>query len=65
MSIKALPVVALSLSILGNANVAWTQEVQKLFIEGDIVRGLTPNGATGPVCVLASQRFRYAKERQS
>jgi hypothetical protein len=28
---------------------------QKMFIEGDIVRGNTPNGNTGPVCVLANQ----------
>ena len=26
-----------------------------MFIEGDIVRGNTPNGNTGPVCVLANQ----------
>jgi len=31
------------------------QEAQKLFIEGDIVRGNTPAGITGPVCVLANQ----------
>jgi hypothetical protein len=31
------------------------QDVQKLFIEGDIVRGNTPMGATGPICVLTSQ----------
>ncbi len=27
----------------------------RLFIEGDIVRGNTPSGNTGPVCVLANQ----------
>ena len=31
------------------------QDIQKLFIEGDIVRGNTPLGATGPICVLTSQ----------
>jgi hypothetical protein len=50
-----LPAVALSVALLGFANVAVAQEAQKLFIEGDIVRGNTPNGNTGPVCVLANQ----------
>src|SRR5438045_7909424 len=31
------------------------QDIQKLFIEGGIVRGNTPLGATGPICVLTSQ----------
>jgi len=35
--------------------VAQAEDVQKLFVEGDIVRGNTPLGATGPICVLASQ----------
>ena len=48
-------VIALPLAILGFANVSAAQEAQKLFVEGDIVRGNTPNGATGPVCVLANQ----------
>jgi len=34
---------------------AQAQDIQKLFIEGDIVRGNTPLGATGPICVLTSQ----------
>ena len=34
---------------------AQAQEAQKLFIEGDIVRGNTALGATGPICVLNSQ----------
>jgi hypothetical protein len=50
-----LRIVALSFALLGFANVASAQEAQKLFIEGDIVRGNTPNGITGPVCVLANQ----------
>ena len=37
------------------ASVAAAQEAQKMFIEGDIVRGNSPNGITGPVCVLANQ----------
>src|SRR5712672_4706295 len=31
------------------------QDNQKMFIEGDLVRGNTPLGATGPICVLTSQ----------
>jgi hypothetical protein len=46
---------AVSWAVFGFANVAAAQEAQKLFIEGDIVRGNTPNGITGPVCVLANQ----------
>jgi hypothetical protein len=34
---------------------AQAQDLQKLFVEGDIVRGNTPLGATGPICVLTSQ----------
>jgi hypothetical protein len=49
----------------GFAKLALAQETQKptqqLFIEGDIVRGNTPAGLTGPVCVLANQFKR--KER--
>ena len=46
---------AASWAVFGFANVAAAKEAQKLFIEGDIVRGNTPNGITGPVCVLANQ----------
>jgi len=52
MNTKTLLPVALSMTVLGFANAGEAQEAQKLFIEGDIVRGLTPDGATGPVCVL-------------
>jgi hypothetical protein len=50
-----LRAVALSVAVLGFASAAAAQEQQKLFIEGDIVRGNTPSGNTGPVCVLANQ----------
>ena len=50
-----LRAVALSVAALGCASAAAAQEEQKLFIEGDIVRGNTPSGNTGPVCVLANQ----------
>jgi hypothetical protein len=50
-----LSIVTLVLAIAGFANPSAAQETQKLFIEGDIVRGNTPAGITGPVCVLANQ----------
>jgi hypothetical protein len=50
-----LHAVALLAAVLGCASAAAAQEQQKLFIEGDIVRGNTPSGNTGPVCVLANQ----------
>jgi hypothetical protein len=45
----------------GVGNLAAAQETQKLFIEGDIVRGNTPMGLTGPLCVLANQFKRKEK----
>jgi hypothetical protein len=51
----SVAMIALSLAVDGFANLSAAQEAQKLFIEGDIVRGNTPNGVTGPVCVLANQ----------
>jgi hypothetical protein len=51
----ALGIAALSAAVLGFAHVAAGQEAHKMFIEGDIVRGNTPDGITGPVCVLANQ----------
>jgi len=50
-----LPAIALFLTVLGFAEGSVAQEARKLFIEGDIVRGNTPAGITGPVCVLANQ----------
>jgi hypothetical protein len=52
---RKLHLAALCFAVLGFADVAAAQEAQKLFIEGDIVRGNTPSGITGPVCVLANQ----------
>jgi hypothetical protein len=52
---QTLRAVALSVAALGCTSAAAAQEEQKLFIEGDIVRGNTPSGNTGPVCVLANQ----------
>ena len=46
---------ALSAAVFGLANVAQAQEAQKLFLDGDLVRGNTALGATGPICVLNSQ----------
>src|SRR5437870_10903883 len=47
--------IALSVAVLGFAGPAQAQQPQKLFLEGDIVRGNTALGATGPICVLNSQ----------
>jgi hypothetical protein len=47
--------VAVSVAALVAHVPAQAQDIQKLFIEGDIVRGNTPLGATGPICVLTSQ----------
>ena len=47
--------IAAAIAMLGSPSPSSAQEAQKLFIEGDIVRGNTPNGITGPVCVLANQ----------
>jgi hypothetical protein len=55
MDARKLSVIALSLAVFGCADISSAQETQKLFIEGDIVRGNTPAGITGPVCVLANQ----------
>jgi hypothetical protein len=56
---KGLPMtristVVLSVALLGFAVSAQAQD-RKLFVEGDIVRGNTAMGATGPICVLNSQ----------
>jgi hypothetical protein len=51
----ATRIAALCVAVLGFGQVSAAQEAQKMFIEGDIVRGNTPNGITGPVCVLANQ----------
>jgi hypothetical protein len=55
MNIRTLSAIVFSAVILGAPNASVAQEAQKLFIEGDIVRGNTPAGITGPVCVLANQ----------
>jgi hypothetical protein len=55
LNARALRIAALFVAVLGFGQVSSAQEAQKMFIEGDIVRGNTPNGNTGPVCVLANQ----------
>jgi hypothetical protein len=50
-----------TLAIAGFVNLAPAQEAAPLFIEGDIVRGNTPTGLTGPVCVLTNQFKRKEK----
>ena len=51
---------ALTMSILGFADVAQAQQGGRLFFEGDIVRGAQP-GAPGPFCVLNGQFKRLEK----
>jgi hypothetical protein len=46
---------AVALMIAACASGANAQEPRKLFPEGDMVRGNSPLGATGPICVLNSQ----------
>src|SRR5215831_11294400 len=55
LDLRTLSVVTVALAVAEFANLSAAQEAQKLFIEGDIVRGNTPAGITGPVCVLANQ----------
>ena len=58
---KSWIVPAVALSVLGFANVAQAQQGgDKLFFEGDIVRGAQP-GAPGPFCVLNNQFKRLEK----
>jgi len=56
-SIKILSgsIIGLSLAQLGLAHPAQAQQPQSIFIEGDMVRGNTGKGQTGPTCVLNSQ----------
>jgi hypothetical protein len=43
------------LGLLDLAHLAQAQQAQSIFIEGDMVRGNTPKGQTGPTCVLNNQ----------
>jgi hypothetical protein len=53
---RKMEVVSVALLALGElCNFAQAQPAPKFFFEDDIVRGNTPDGATGPICVLASQ----------
>ena len=52
---KILAVSAALLALPALCDFARAQAAAKLFFEGDIVRGNTPDGATGPICVLANQ----------
>src|SRR5207237_5733944 len=55
MKTATFSAIALAVAVLGFADMARAQQAQKLFLEGDIVRGNTALGATGPICVLNSQ----------
>ncbi|HLH98601.1 MAG TPA: hypothetical protein VKW08_26115 [Xanthobacteraceae bacterium] len=54
VSIALLPLTALAVALPGIAG-AEERQPQSLFIEGDMVRGNTPKGQTGPTCVLNNQ----------
>src|SRR5258708_801454 len=56
-SIKILSgsIVVLPLALAGLAQGARAQQPQSIFLEGDMVRGNTGKGQTGPTCVLNSQ----------
>jgi hypothetical protein len=48
-------IVVLSVTCVGLAQRVEAQQPQSMFIEGDMVRGNTQKGQTGPLCVLNSQ----------
>jgi hypothetical protein len=52
--IPTCSVIVLS-TIVGLASRAQAQQPQSIFLEGDMVRGNTGKGQTGPTCVLNSQ----------
>jgi hypothetical protein len=56
-SIKTLSgsIIMSSLALVGLAPGAQAQQPQSIFLEGDMVRGNTAKGQTGPTCVLNSQ----------
>jgi hypothetical protein len=56
-SIKILScsLMVLLLALADLAHVAQAQQPQSIFLEGDMVRGNTGKGQTGPTCVLNSQ----------
>jgi len=54
-SIKILSGSIMALALADLAHVAQAQQPQSIFLEGDMVRGNTGKGQTGPTCVLNSQ----------
>ncbi|MCC6947309.1 MAG: hypothetical protein IT539_06010 [Bradyrhizobiaceae bacterium] len=52
---RRLPAIVLPVALLAAMASAHAQDGQKLFFEGDMVRGVQKEGLTGPACVLASQ----------
>lgn len=55
---RTLSAIVYSAVCFGFVAGACAQDGQKLFFEGDMVRGAQQAGMTGPVCVLASQYKR-------
>jgi hypothetical protein len=54
-SLVFFPLTVLALGLAGIAGAAEERQPQSLFIEGDMVRGNTQKGQTGPTCVLNNQ----------
>ena len=61
LGISACSIAVLSLAMMGltpKAQAQQAQQPQSIFLEGDMVRGNTGKGQTGPTCVLNS-RFKH------
>jgi hypothetical protein len=55
MNIRIATSSVIVLAAIGLASAAWAQQAQSIFLEGDMVRGNTGKGQTGPTCVLNNQ----------
>jgi hypothetical protein len=55
---KTLPILSAAALVTGALSFGGTAQATALFFEGDMVRGHTQDGATGPSCVLTSQYKR-------
>ena len=55
IGILSCSIMVLCLAVIGLAPMAQAQQPQSIFLEGDMVRGNTGKGQTGPTCVLNSQ----------
>ena len=55
MKILSCSLLVLAVAMVGVSHRAQAQQPQAIFLEGDMVRGNTGKGQTGPTCVLNSQ----------